>query len=299
VDGTLGVVDGIRLDSSYTWAGARAAGVTRRQIERDGRRLGRGLYLSQAVEPSIPELCRAWSRLLPPSTAFGGTTAATLLGAPVAPPPRLTVVLPPDVVVPARRELIRRIRDLTDVDVVPLDGLRVTSGAQTFLDLAAVLPPAELVAVGDALYRGSHLDPDRLGERLARAGRSRGVVRARRCAALLSPHAQSRPESLMRYWLVSSDLPDPEPQLAVVNRWGTEVVHGDLGYSRWKVLLEYEGRQHAEREQFRRDVDRYSLMGADGWLVLRFADHHLGGPQVVVERTRRALLSRGWRPGVR
>jgi hypothetical protein len=30
-------------------------------------------------------------------------------------------------------------------------------------------------------------------------------------------------------------------------------------------------------------------MAADGWLVLRFAAHHLGGPSTVVERTRRAL----------
>ena len=38
-------------------------------------------------------------------------------------------------------------------------------------------------------------------------------------------------------------------------------------------------------------------MAADGWLLLRFVDHHLDRPWgTVVERTRRALLSRGWRP---
>ena len=77
------------------------------------------------------------------------------------------------------------------------------------------------------------------------------------------------------------------------------VAHGDLGYAEWRVLLEYEGRQHADADQFGRDIDRYSLMGADGWLVLRFAGRHVGGPTVVVDRTRRALLSRGWRPSPR
>ena len=62
------------------------------------------------------------------------------------------------------------------------------------------------------------------------------------------------------------------------------------------MAIEYEGRQHAEAAQFGRDVDRYSLMAAGGWLVLRFAGRHLAGPAVVVERTRRALLSRGWSP---
>jgi hypothetical protein len=290
-------MDGIALGSSYTWAGARAAGVTRRQVERDGLRLTQGLYLSRAAL-TLVELCQAWARVLPARAAFGGTTAAALLGAPVSDPPRLTVVVPPDVVVPARRELVRHVRTLHDLDVVVHDGLRLTSGAQTFLDLAAVLPPAELVVVGDALFRGRHLDGDRLSERLARADRVRGVVRARDCAPILSPLAASRPESLMRYWLVSSELPDPVPQVPVHDRRGREVAHGDLGYSRWKVLLEYEGRQHAEVDQFRRDVDRYSLSALDGWLVLRFADHHLGGPHTVVERTRRALLTRGWRPGI-
>lgn len=288
-------MDRIRLGSSYTWAAARAEGLTRRQIEADGRRLGQGLYLSRGAF-TLTERCRAWARVLPPSTAFGGTTAAALLGAHLSSPPRLTVVLPPDAVVPARPQLHRTVRSLTDADVVAHSGLRVTSGSQTFLDLASTLAPAELVAVGDALYRGGHLDADRLAERLARADRVRGVVRARACAPALSPLAASRPESLMRYWLIASDLPDPQPQTPLLDRRGQEVAHGDLGYSRWKVLLEYEGRQHAEREQFRRDVDRYSLSAIDGWLVLRFADHHLGGPTVVVERTRQALLSRGWRP---
>jgi hypothetical protein len=292
-------VDGIQLGSSYTWASARATGVTRRQIERDGLRLGQGLYLSRAAEPTLPELCRAWARVLPADAVFGGTTAAALFGTPVAPPPRLTVVLPPGVVVPARPEVIRRVRTMAARDVVQLDGLRLTSGAQTFLDLAATVPPAELVAIGDSLYRGDHLDAARLDERLARAGRVRGVVQARQCASVLSPLAQSRPESLMRFWLAASDLPNPEPQVPITDQWGDEVAHGDVGYSRWKVLLEYEGRQHAEPDQFRRDVDRYSLTGIDGWLVLRFADHHLSGPHVVVERTRRALLSRGWRPDPR
>ena len=100
----------------------------------------------------------------------------------------------------------------------------------------------------------------------------------------------------MRYWLLTSDLPEPEVQVPVVDRWGRLVVHADLGYPAWKVALEYEGRQQAEGEQFGRDVDRYSLMAADGWLTLRFAARH--GPHDVVERTRRALSSRGWRPGL-
>lgn len=289
-------MDGIPLPASYTWTAARSAGVTRRQVERDGVRLGRGLYLSRGVEPDLTARCTAWAQVLPPDCTFSGVTAAVLLGAPLSEPTRLHVALTPRRVLPQHAGLVVHGRRLGAGDVVTHGGLRVTSGAQTFLDLAAALPPQELVAVGDALMRAGHLDDAGLAERLARADRVRGVVRARACAPLLTPLAQSRPESIVRYWVAASDLPPARPQVPVCDRWGRVVAHGDLGYSDWKIALEYEGRQHAGQDQFRRDVDRYSLMASGGWLVLRFARQHLAGPRTVIQRTRGALLSRGWRP---
>jgi hypothetical protein len=286
----------IELGTAYTWTGARDLGATRRQIAQDGVRIGRGLYLSYAVEPDLATRCRAWRLVLPGDVAFGLGTAAQLYGAPIEEPPTVHVV------VPSRRQLPRRAgvtvheRLLAEEDVVVTGGLPLTSGPQTFLDLAARLPPAELVAVGDALLGAGEMDAGSLARRLERADRVRGVIRARECAPRLDGRAASRPESLVRHWLVTSDLPDPQVQVPVHDRWGREVTHADLGYPEWKVALEYEGRQHADPGQFGRDVDRYSLMAADGWLVLRFAARHLGSPVVVVERTRRALISRGWRP---
>lgn len=233
--------------------------------------------------------------VLPPDAAFSHLTAAMLLGASVDVPQRAHVALRPRPVLPQRAEFVVHTRLLTVDDVIGVDGLHVTSGPQTFLDLAQHLPPPDLVAVGDALFRKKRLSPVTLAQRLARANRVRGVVRARACAPLLSPHAMSRPESLLRYWLLTSDLPDPEPQIPILDRWGRDVAHADLGYREWRVALEYEGRQHADVEQFGRDIDRYSLMGADGWLVLRFAHRQLN-ETTVVERTRGALMSRGWRP---
>jgi hypothetical protein len=290
-------MDDVPLGPAYTWLEARASGATRRQIRQDGREITRGLYLSSAAKPSLLARCRAWTRLLPEDAAFGLETAAALVGAPLTGEPEaVQVILRPRPVLPQRRGLEVHVRGLLAEDVVESEGLRLASPAQLFLDLAARLPAEELVAVGDFLLRNKWLSPATLGRRLARAERVRGVVRARRCAALLSPQAMSRPESLLRYWLLTSDLPDPEPQVPVLDRRGREVTHADLGYRAWKVALEYEGRQHAEREQFGRDVDRYSLMAAGGWLVLRFAARHLTGPWVTVERTRSALISRGWRP---
>jgi hypothetical protein len=120
--------------------------------------------------------------------------------------------------------------------------------------------------------RAGHLDVVCLEAPLARADRVRGVVRARACARLLNPLSQSRPESLMRYWPGTSDLPDPQPQIPVLDQWGRDVAHGGLGYSRWKVPHEDEGRHHADLEQLRRDVGRRLARAA----LRRSAPHRTG-----------------------
>ena len=150
-------MDDVELGLSYTWHEARTRGVTRRQIAEDGVRLGRGLYLSSAAEPTLAERCAAWARVLPPDAAFGVTTAAQLWDAPVVPARRMQAVVRPRSVLPQRRGLQVLVRkDLTAGDVVERGGLRLTTPAQTFLDLSARLPPQELVAVGDWLLRAGH-----------------------------------------------------------------------------------------------------------------------------------------------
>jgi hypothetical protein len=289
-------VDGIPLGSSYTWSEARVQGVTRSQIRSDGIPLARGLYLSSSAEPDLMSRCRAWAKVLPADAAFAMGTAAVLFGA-AGERADVHVALRPRRVLPQHAGITVHGRALEEEDVVERDGVRLTSGAQTFLDMAPRLLPWDLVALGDALMRAGVLTREDLMRRLARADRVRGVVAARAWAPRLTALAGSHQESVLRYWLLASDLPDPEVQLPIYDRWDRRVVHADLGYEEWRIALEYEGRQHAERDQFGRDVDRYSLMAADGWLVLRFAARHVGGPMVPVDRTRRALLSRGWRPG--
>ncbi|MGY1672619.1 DUF559 domain-containing protein [Geodermatophilus sp. SYSU D00710] len=283
------------LPPVYTRAAADVAELTRAQLARDGVRVTRGAFVSRSVPLTTANAARAALAVLPEGAVASHRTAAVLLGAPLRASWPLEFAVRPGVY-RARRQRIRvHVRHLTARDEVRCAGLPVTSGPQTWLDLAARMPGQELVAVGDALYRAGHLDAAALGERLERADGVRGVVRARECAPLLTPLAASRPESLIRYWLVSSELPDPVPQLPVVDRRGRAVAHADLGYDQWRVALEYEGRHHAERRQFRRDLDRYTLMAAHGWLVLRFGEDDLGRRDRVLSRVAGALRSRGAR----
>ena len=282
------------LPPVYTLAAADVAEMTRTERRRDGVRVTRGAYVSRALPAAPPHLVEAARSVLPESALASHRTAAVLLGAPIDFAAPMEFVVPPGAYRARRRGIRIHVRDLTPTDRTIVDGLPVTSGAQTWLDLAAVLPPEELVAVGDALYRGEHLDADSLADRLGRASGTRGVARARALAPLLTPKAASRPESLVRFWLIDGGLPVPVPQVPVHDRWGREVAHGDLGYPEWKVLIEYEGLQHADPRQFGMDVNRYSLMAADGWLVVRLANVHLRR-DVVIDRVGRALWSRGAR----
>lgn len=284
------------LPPSYSLASARSAGLTRGRL-RGGRYVRLAHDLVVRVDDAIDrvETLRLLAQVLPADAAWSHATAAALLGAPVDPPRFHHVALTPRRVLPQRNELVVHSRLLEPRDVVHHQGLRLTSGAQTFLDLAALTRPEELVAVGDALLRAGRLTTGALAERLARADRVRGVVRARACAAMLSPKAMSRPESLIRYWVTTAGLPTPQAQIPIRDRSGVVRVHADLGFEEWKVAVEYEGRQHADADQFGRDIDRYSLMAADGWVALRFAKRHLSA-SVIVDRTRRTLISRGWRP---
>ncbi|WP_448639898.1 hypothetical protein [Geodermatophilus sp. URMC 63] len=281
------------LRPAYTWQDARDAGLTRAQRRDDGVRVSRGAYVSRAVPLSLHAACSAVLPVLPAGAVVSHRTAAALLGAPVPHGWPLEVSVPPGTYRPRRRRLRVHVRDLLAEDVTWHRGLPVTSGPQTWLDLAAVLDPPELVAVGDALYRAGHLDEGSLSGRLARADGVRGVVRAREWAPLLSPLAMSRPESVVRCVLIQAGLPHPRPQVEIESASGRVVAHSDLGWPEWRVAVEYEGRQHADPRQFGRDLDRYSLMAADGWITIRYGADHLRRPEVVVDRATRALRSRG------
>ena len=281
------------LPPTYTRRDADGVGLTRAVLRDDGVRISRGVYVSRALPLTVHAMCRSLLPALPATAAFSHHTAAGLLGAPVQQVHPLHVVVPPGSYRPRRRGLMVHVRDVGADDVARHRALPLTSGAQTWLDLAASTPADELVALGDALRRAGHLPVAALDARLARAGNVRGVVRARECAPLLDGRAASRPESLIRFWAHASELPDLEVQVPVHDQRGHALLHADLGYSRWRIAVEYEGRQHADPRQFGLDIDRYSMMAANGWLVLRFGRAQLGRRTVVLDRLAGALLSRG------
>lgn len=110
--------------------------------------------------------------------------------------------------------------------------------------------------------------------------------------------AESPKETELRIRLVDGGLPEPHLAHEIFTSSGTFVARLDQAYLRYRVAVEFDGRQHAEDAiQFAHDADRWRAIGDEGWNLVRILNHHLEpNPTVAVDIVRRALLRAGWRP---
>jgi very-short-patch-repair endonuclease len=183
-------------------------------------------------------------------------------------------------------------------------GLPVTDVVSTFLALTAMLAFDDLVAVADHLLlvprvpADGDLRPYACSEDLIAAVRrfhGRGKTIARSAVRWMRAGAESRQETLLRLDLLRAGLPAPELNVPILGG-GRFLAYGDIVYSRWKVLVEYDGEQHrTSSAQYRRDIERHDDLVRAGWLFVRGGLHTPEvGPQSLPSQARAALLSRGW-----
>lgn len=174
-------------------------------------------------------------------------------------------------------------------------GLPAVSAPRAWAQLAPILSLEELVAAGDSLIRRQ--DPVSELDDLVRAIRpgERGAPHARRATRLLRAGTDSAKETELRLLLGRAGIPEPEVNGEIVTSTGFSTP-GDLVFREWKVLSEYDGKQHrVSKKQFERDVLRLEELARDDWTVIRILDVHLEDPYSVVERVAGALRDNGWR----
>ncbi|MCM6762163.1 DUF559 domain-containing protein [Rathayibacter sp. ZW T2_19] len=183
--------------------------------------------------------------------------------------------------------------------------LPVSDAVSTWLMLGPILSFRELVVATDHFlfvprYRSD--DPDRpfatraeLEKALADFHGS-GARALRAALSAASAEAASRPETGLRLLIVEAGL--PEPELNVPIRVGARVITiGDLVFSRWKVLVEYDGEQHRTSDaQFARDRERRLSLQLAGWIIVPVRAEGLrrGSARTIAE-IRAALHAHGWR----
>lgn len=174
-------------------------------------------------------------------------------------------------------------------------GLPISTPAQTFLDLAGLgLTLLSLVVLGDSLVKAGRLTPEQLVEAAAEAS-GRGVKPARRAAAYVRRGVDSAMETRLRMLLVLAGLPEPEVNVILRRDDGSWLVRLDLYYVAYRLLVEYDGRQHAEdTRQWRRDIIRRETLDSMNIRLLIVTKEDLyNHPEQVLVRVRDALIERG------
>lgn len=188
-----------------------------------------------------------------------------------------------------------------DGEIMMLDGMRISTPARTWLDLASLVPLEDLVAVGDQLIRlprpglEDRAEPwstlPELQEMLRRHPKLKGIVKARAAVELIRPGADSAPETFLRLALTAAGLPEPELQLRIVKDDPYSPA-ADLGYRAHRIAIQYDGGHHLTREQQSRDNRRDETFNAAGWRYFKFnADDLAHDFHRAVNQVRLALKS--------
>ncbi|MGY1682710.1 DUF559 domain-containing protein [Geodermatophilus sp. SYSU D01176] len=254
--------------------------------------MSRDTYVPRAVAGVFDARVEAVLLTAPERAVISHTSAAGLWG--VAIPlqredPRIHLTVATGSSVRDRRDRVVHRTPLIDDDVTTRDGVPVTTPERTWRDLAAVLEPAALLAVTDQLLARWCGRPD-LGTQLIRRSTGRGSARARAVLPVADPRAGSPMESVLRWILHEAGLPTPDLQYVVRDAAGGFLGRADLAWPGHRVIVEFDGDVHRERDVFVGDLRRQNRLIAAGWTVLRFTSADvLGRPQEVVAEIRRAL----------
>ncbi|MDF2441802.1 MAG: hypothetical protein JWR01_5 [Subtercola sp.] len=218
---------------------------------------------------SVEALAWAYAQRMPPTHFFSHTTAARLWHLPLNRPFSASE---PVHVSSLERDRIRcrgtvghQPRD-GKIRVVRLGRVRTSDAVSTWLQLASILSVDALVAVGDALVR--------LG-------------------------VESPKETELRLLIIRSGMPEPAVNVPIHGTRSAFVPRVDLVYSKWKVLVEYDGEQHrTDSRRYARDRKRAVDLRDAGWTLITVLKDGLEGVGKTnsLDEVRRALLRAGW-PG--
>ena len=175
----------------------------------------------------------------------------------------------------------------------PADSHGVTPAA-AFVGYAASARVIDLIKVGDWLLHHEHMTIEQLMETAQRDRWRPGSVAAMWVAPHLDGSSRSLKESETRAILVFGGLPRPEVNVDLFD--GEQFIACvDMLYRLWRLVIEYEGRQHAEDPwQFNKDITRYAAIRDEQYEYVQVTQEMLRQPRAVVFRVYSKLIERGY-----
>jgi len=251
-------------------------------------------YIASTIPITTKLRAEAALGISPSGSYVSHFTAAQLWGAVVPDVSDVHVTVPGD----AGRTVRRGVKAHVAADGTATTRIRavpITTPEQTFLDLAAAgLDLVALVVLGDSLVKACTMSARELVGAAIR-WRGRGAKQARRAARYVRDGVDSVMESRLRMLLVLAGLPEAQVNFIVRHPDGSWRMRFDLCYPALKLIIEYDGRQHAmNTAQWQRDLKRREELDALGWrLIVVTAEDLYDAPEQVLVRVRAALIERG------
>ena len=286
--------DGVLTHAQALACGMSAGAIQRRVTNGVWQPMWRGIYRVTAAPSTWRQRVHATSLWIGQTGALSHDTAAALLDLEGFTPGPLVVSSETNRRPPAGITL-HRVKLLGPADKFVLNGLTVTTGPRTLLDIAGIHDRTAVErALDDALRRGlvSVAKMNWYLEGVAGKGQS-GSATLRSLMQHRSP-GYVAPESPLerRLWrlLRASDLPRPIRQYTIRNRSRT-VARVDLAYPAEKIALEADGyRWHSGRQSWMRDLRRRNALTELGWRVVHVTHADLVERPGEVVRHVRTLL---------
>lgn len=239
-----------------------------RRGERRGRAwvpVARGVARLAETDDPFLAACRAWQAVLPDRARFTHLTGARLRRWWLPPTPvdlPVFVVLPQDAPRIRRPGLVTVRRNAMPVAEV-VEGVRVDPPLPTIAAAARHLGELDLTCLVDAALFAQDLTPADLAGGAPPRTPGRPVLS--RALAASDHRAESIWEVLLRRLHQVCGV-EVEPQHVVHDEFGNEIARGDLWLVGTKELREYDGSDHLERRQQRKDLRRGRRLGRSDWV---------------------------------
>jgi hypothetical protein len=185
---------------------------------------------------------------------------------------------------------------LDDDEAGVVRGMPATTAARTAYDLGRRDSLTQAVIRLDALANATGLKPDDVNVLVERHRGARGLVQLRDAIDLMDGGAESPQETRTRLLLIAAGFPRPQTQILVCDQFGYFIGRIDMGWTKWKVGVEYDGPQHwTDPKRYARDIDRLAELQAEGWIIVRVSRDILRyRPDVFLARVRDAMRVAGW-----
>ena len=279
----------------FSRADARRAGIKLRELLSPRfHKIFYDCYIASTMPITTELRAKAALGISPSGSYVSHFTAAQLWGAAVPNVSDVHVTVPGDAGGTVRRG-VKAHAAADGTATTRIRALPITTPEQTFLDLAAAgIDLVALVVLGDTLVRACKTSARELVD-AANRWRGRGAKQARRAVRYVRDGVDSVMESRLRMLLVLAGLPAAQVNFIVRHPDGSWRMRFDLCYPALKLIIEYDGRQHAmNTAQWQRDLKRREELDALGWrLIVVTAEDLYDAPEQVLVRVRAALIERG------